>query len=275
MGGSIKTIDREAFRNCSSLESVIIPSSVTTIEDNAFLECIGLKNVIIGHGVERIGENAFNLWSGNTGGIIDKLVFTAKTPPTAYQNTFNSYDTNIWVLKSAASAYMDTMPWSKFNYYMMLADATEIAVNATTISGRSGDTFQLEAKALPDDSFYPYLFYHSTDTNLATVDKNGLVTIQDGIREGLTPNATGDDSYGTCKIVVESLYADCPVAEVTVTADLAGLEDLIIEPTDEIDYQQPYRVYNMQGITVGSNIDCLQRGIYIVRQGSKSSKIIR
>ena len=52
-------IGKYAFCDCSSLTSVIIPSSVTEIGEYAFYNCISLKSVNIPSSVTEIGEYAF------------------------------------------------------------------------------------------------------------------------------------------------------------------------------------------------------------------------
>ena len=47
------------FSNCSSLNSVVVPSSVTSIEEAAFFGCSSLTSVIIGNSVTSIGFSAF------------------------------------------------------------------------------------------------------------------------------------------------------------------------------------------------------------------------
>ena len=53
------SIKKEAFSDCTSLTSIIIPDSVSSIGDSAFLGCSSLKNVTIGKNVRSIGIDAF------------------------------------------------------------------------------------------------------------------------------------------------------------------------------------------------------------------------
>ena len=60
-----------------------------------------------------------------------------------------------------------------------------------------------------------------------------------------------------------------------IKADLTetdGIEEVSI---DEIDRTLPMNVYNMNGVKMGDSLDGLPAGIYIVRQGSKSAKVVK
>ena len=57
--GSVTTIGRGAFANCSALTNISIPNGVTTIEDAAFSSCSALTNITIPASVTTIGEWAF------------------------------------------------------------------------------------------------------------------------------------------------------------------------------------------------------------------------
>ena len=82
LGGSqVVAIGDNAFYNCYTLTSVIIPDSVATIGDSAFQYCTHMTSVTIGNGVTIIGGNAFQschlLTSVNIGPGVTSIGYTA------------------------------------------------------------------------------------------------------------------------------------------------------------------------------------------------------
>ncbi len=55
----VTSVGKQAFFNCFSLTSVVIPNSVTRIGRDAFGGCDSLKSIVISNGVTSIGEAAF------------------------------------------------------------------------------------------------------------------------------------------------------------------------------------------------------------------------
>ncbi|MDD2469846.1 MAG: leucine-rich repeat domain-containing protein, partial [Bacilli bacterium] len=53
-------IGERAFQDCSSLKSIELPAGVTSIGDHAFRGCCGLESIVLPAGVTHIGKSAFS-----------------------------------------------------------------------------------------------------------------------------------------------------------------------------------------------------------------------
>lgn len=275
---SVTSIGYGAFRNCTSLTEIVLPPSVETIGESAFANDTNLKSIKMGHGVKSIGENAFQNCPASM------VHITALTPPEAPDNAFSDYSGQLCVLNEAAAEAYRNAPscWNNFNSTVMsvMVEPTGIETGDApkTLSGKPGDTFQLSAKLMPENVTLPHLFWRSTNTAIATVDQNGLVTLHSdkGMAKvvAMADDEEADPADRSCKIIVESLYSNIPVAEFTVNDISTGIENVVIgNTTGDIDYDAPYEVYNLQGVFVGDRTDYLAPGFYIVRQGRTVKKI--
>ena len=271
LGSSITAIGNEAFRNCS-LSEVVLPPSVETIGDYAFAGNTNLALITMGHKMASIGDNAFKGCKASTVSI------TAQTPPAAPNTAFSNYSGSLYVQgEDAADAYYDAYTcWDRFDSHIMI-EAEELRVEGeTTLNGKPGDSYQLTATLYPENVTLPYIFWRSTNPDVATVTPDGVVTLHVDHKQYMAL-AANDSEVATCKIIAESLYADGPVAEVTVNNDNSSVDIIVGGGSDDsngnIDYNAPVEVYNLQGMKISDTIENLNHGVYIVRQGRAVEKI--
>ena len=136
-----------------------------------------------------------------------------------------------------------------------IVDADQIVLNIESAELNIGETVQLEATVLPEDTTDKTLTWSSSNENVATVSEEGVVT---AIAEG---NAVITVSCG-------GVSAEC---EVTVTEE-AGIESLLANPDSKIS------VYSTGGFLIKKDckvedLKLLDKGIYIIVSGKERYKI--
>lgn len=265
LGSGITTIGDQAFSTCPNIREVILPPSVETIGASAFAGNHNLVTIIMGHDVKSIGEKAFDGCPASTVSI------TAQMPPKAPNNTFSNYNGKLYLQgPKALDAYLDAYTcWDRFNSRTMIEPVRlDMGDSPKTITGKPGDTFQLTAKLMPENVTLPYIFWHSTNPDIAYVDNNGLVTLR------ADTSLLSNDDLTSCKIIAESLYANGPVSEVTVGEE-ADVDEIFIngDNSENLDFSAPLEVFNLQGVFVADSTVGLSPGFYIVRQGKNVKKI--
>ncbi len=280
LGSSLVTIGDEAFSGYTALTEVIVPPSVETIGESAFAGNSKLESIIMGHSVKTIGANAFKDAPAKTVSI------TAQVPPTAPNTTFSSYTGKLWLQDpgdhSVMNAYYDAFTcWDRFDSYALIVPE-KVECENVSFTGKPGETFKVTPKFTPENTSLKYLFWRTTNPDIATVDADGIVTLRG--------SKVGSRAVETCQIIGETLYADVQKIEITVSntgeVTVPGTGDDDDDDDDnkgdnnddttginEIDSQADYEVYNLNGVKVGDSVDGLVKGIYIVRQGSTVKKI--
>ncbi len=69
-GKPVTSIGYEAFYNCDSLTSIVIPDNITSIGNRAFYDCSSLTNIVLPDSVTSIGSYAFSSCSSLTSVVI-------------------------------------------------------------------------------------------------------------------------------------------------------------------------------------------------------------
>lgn len=221
----------------TALTSVDLPNSVTSIGDAAFSGCTALTNIVLPEGLKSIGMQAFDSSginsitipaSVNEIGIAAFLnCFTGEnptvtmlgtTPPSIGVYGFGiTIPTNltIRVPYGCTAAYATALGTDAANITEM--PAPEVSVETVSVAPAElnltvGGTGTLTATVGPDTATNKAVTWTSSDTNIATVDENGLVTAKS---EGTaTIIATAGGVSDSCAVTVSAVTV--PATGVTV-----------------------------------------------------------
>lgn len=257
---TVTNIGKNAFEYCNRLTEIIIPPSVVSIGEAAFKKSSALTTVIMGSKITAIGDNTFD------GCPVNTIYITAQTPPAASGNVFSYYNGDLYVQgEQSVEAYANAWNcWDSFVGQEMVA-ATNLEIDFDKdFTASPSATLKLNAIMTPANASLPYVFWRSTNPEIATVTSDGLVTIHDDMAEAVE-----------CKIIGETLYYNGPVVAYNVVDNsTSNLINIVADPDKNyIDYNLPIEVFNLNGMMVGKSIDNLTNGIYIVRQGKVVKKI--
>jgi hypothetical protein len=130
----VKSIQDNAFQDCTSLSSINLPISITSIGDNAFERCASLRTVIVPAACATIGTAAFRECSSLTrlelpaamkkiGGnafakcvSLRELAMRCPLPPSISHSTFKGVTLNackITVPRGCLDNYTEDKSWKK------------------------------------------------------------------------------------------------------------------------------------------------------------------
>ena len=138
---SVQTIGEYAFYHCGALTELIIPEGVTTIGAYAFELCNYLETLTLPSTLTYIGDYAFsglgssiyiyNISSTGTPTGALTITVNATTPPTIFDNTFNTTTESWYYLYAATSDYASTEYWQDFKYIYLIITTTVESVTIT------------------------------------------------------------------------------------------------------------------------------------------------
>lgn len=186
LGTGLTDIPSYAFSQCPSLTKIVLPYSLKTIKDNAFLNCVKLTEITVPRAITNISDSAFS--------YTNKMTFygISGTYAEEYANRVNAKFVNQEV------------------------NATKLSLNKTDLTLNKGQSFNLSMTVTPAD-FTDEVTWRSSDTAIATVSDNGMVTAK-GVGSA-TIRLTVGKLNASCKITVLQ-----PVTNITLNKTSLSLE---------------------------------------------------
>lgn len=152
--------------------------------------------------------------------------------------------------------------------------ATSISLNFQRLSAEVGSTYQLIATILPEDATNKDVVWSSSDEKVATVDKNGLVSvISKGICAITAATVDGSNLKAECEI---QIYSGIEGISHDESSDIILVKNGVIHVVNK-DPNALVRVFSTQGIlileTFDNEVGNLESGLYIVTIGNKRIKV--
>ncbi|WP_302776263.1 leucine-rich repeat protein [Porphyromonas uenonis] len=219
----------ESFSGCTSLPSIEI-KGISSVGKQAFQGCTGLKWVSLSAKTTSLGENSF---AGCTG--IGYVKSYAEFPPEGLANFPKDVVANgtLFAPEASMDDYEFSELWGPWLKKPLTEDVlvTSISLSQNEIAFRATETIQLTATVGEDNAVNKDVIWKSSDENIATVDKTGLVTaIAVGNAEIMAKAADGSGIRDICAVTVNPTAVESITLSQTA-ATLKKNRELSLEAT--------------------------------------------
>ena len=163
----------------------------------------------------------------------------------------------------------------KLEYYGKVTKATSISISPNTLEMAPGETHTLNFSILPSNATYKKLSWKSSNTNVATVDNNGMVTaLQVGTCIITGTTIDGSNKSSTCRITVVKNPAT--TENIIINEIMSANVDVYLDPNKN--YGSWVEVYNpsdksvsLGGLYVSDDANNLKKNKLIDRYGAVPS----
>lgn len=285
---SVNKIPAFAFKECYQLTSITIPSSVDSIEISAFENCHNLNTVVIASSVSYIGDYVFN------GCNKLKSIRAYSSTPTSfnyYGSTFtgvNKADCHLFVPTGSKSAYASANLWKnfinieEFDFALSLSDTSLFVDIATGNATHFNIVSNTEWNISTDQ---PWLSFGKTSGS-----ENGMITLTAETNPNSTARTATITVAGT-GITSQTIRVTQAVNTMTGTT-VMGKETIRLYPNPVSDFlfidgaaHIEARIYTIQGTLLLTktlendhetiDFSTMQSGLYLVKVGDKTSKVMK
>lgn len=265
----VTTLDYACMAMCPNVTRVILPRTLTTIGTQAFYGCTGLTDITIPGAVTTIYQQAFYGCTGLVKGAYPDTLEENPLPENCTALRFDAFDskTDNGFVYSRDGAKLYYAPLHVAEDFAVPESVKEITANAFELCA-SLKSVQLPAqleklgdniwKGCPNIEQVTYT--SSTPVEAASNIFNSAVYDKAVL---YVPEGTA----GKFASVVPWKYF------ISIKEDSGENPDTPDTGIDDIEASADIEVYNISGLPAGKSFENLPAGIYIVRQGSKTTKI--
>ena len=188
VGAGISKLSESCFEHCDNLEKIVLPYTIKSIDKSAFKECIALKEITIPRNTSSIGTSVFS--------------YPAKM-----------------TIYGVAGTYAEKYAGEQgIKFVAIDKKAEKVSLDKSEVTINEGQTVQLSLNVEPKD-FTDEVSWKSTDTNIATVNENGLVNAKNNGTAKIKIMVGEQTVYCTVTVVQ-------PVTDVYLNKDSLALEAL-------------------------------------------------
>lgn len=231
---TVTSIRSSAFKNCTGITSISLPSTLATIGFSSFQGCTGLSTIAIPASVTSIDGSAFKNCTGLT-----SFYAYPTTPPTfsdnvnlALSGVKTATTCKLYVPTSSLSLYQTTSQWDSFATIVGLQISVSGTSNLSSLSGvnsasditiTSGGTLNIDASSTVNSIIAtPGAKITLIDTK--TISANSIVIQSDatGTATFVDQNTSGTNVTATVQQYLSSTrnwYISSPVANATTPAN--------------------------------------------------------
>lgn len=268
IGNSVETISNEAFYTCKSLTSVKIPSTVVSIESGAFKNCTDLRDIVIedGTGVLNFAANVFDDVPIETLYLGRNFMYESPSSLPFNKATITSLTIGQKVTSIADGAFR----YCKGLTSLIIPNSvTVIGSNAFYYcNGLTSLTLSSSLSSIGDSAFSNCNeltdVYYLTDSPIeAGIDIFSNVTYRSAnlwVNEKAIPICETINPWRNFNSIKEFISSGIGYIESDNKLDIV--------------FSTPYNIFDFNGMNLGTSIESLNSGIYVVRQGKVTKKIM-
>ena len=256
------------FAKCPGITEVFLPKTLETIGADAF-NGTTIKEVVIPNRVTTISDQAFNNCNPVKIACPDALEISLEESASTTIIKYDAFDSKI------IDNYVYSRSGDVLYYVPLLVNGTvTVPETVTSITDKAFAYCPVTEIVLPEklDKLGERV-WEGCDDIKTVVCKN---TVPVKAPANLFTNKVYDSATLYVPKGCTSVYANTvpwKYFSIISEEEYDGVDNIISDENNDIDFSTPVQVYNLQGVMVSDTVNNLANGIYIVRQGNNVKKI--